>query len=65
MIRLQLEYVSDVWDPHHVGDIMELEKVQRRAAHWVLNNCGRFSSVTSILDQLSSLIITLQTRRKV
>ena len=28
MIRLQLEYASDVWDPHYVGDIMELEKVQ-------------------------------------
>ena len=33
----QLEYTSDVWDPHHVGDIMELE-VQRRAAHRVLND---------------------------
>ena len=28
MIKPQLEYASDVWDPHHVGDIMELEKVQ-------------------------------------
>ena len=27
MVRPQLEYTSDVWDPHHVGDIMELEKV--------------------------------------
>ena len=22
MVRPQLEYASDVWDPHHVGDIM-------------------------------------------
>ena len=36
MVRPQLEYASDVWDPHYVGDIMELEKVQRRAARWVL-----------------------------
>ena len=39
MVRAQLEYASDVWDPHYVGDIMELEKVQRRAA-WVLNDYG-------------------------
>ena len=46
MVRPQLEYASDVWDPHLVGDIMELEKVQWRAARWVLNDYGRFSSVT-------------------
>ena len=27
MVRPQLEYASDVWDPHYVADIMELEKV--------------------------------------
>ena len=48
-IRSQLEYASDVWDPHHVWDIMQLEKVQRRVAHWVLNDCDRFSSVTLML----------------
>ena len=47
-----LEYASDVWDPNYVGDIMELEKVQRRAAHWVLNDYGQFSSVSSMLNQL-------------
>ena len=53
MVRPQLEYAYDVWDPHQVGDIMDLEKVQRRAACWVLNDYGRPSSVTSMLDQLS------------
>ena len=62
MVRPQLEYASDVWDPHQVGDIMKLEKVQRRAARWVLNNYSRFGSVTLMLDQLSWP--TLQTRRK-
>ena len=62
MVRPQLEYASDVWDPHQVGDIMELEKVQRRAARWVLNDYDRLSSVTSMLDQL--LWSTLQARRK-
>ena len=47
MVRPQLEYASDVWDPHQVGDTMELEKVQRRAACWVLNDYGRFSSVAN------------------
>ena len=29
MVRPQLEYATDVWGPHFVGGIMELEKVQR------------------------------------
>ena len=62
MVRPQLEYASDVWDPHQTGDIAELEKVQRRAARWVMNDYGRLSSVTSMLNQLSWP--TLQTRRK-
>ena len=41
---------------------MELEKVQRRAARWVLNDYGQFSSVISMLDQLSWP--ALQTHRK-
>jgi len=53
MIRPQLEYASDVWDPYHVEDITELEKVQQRAARWVMNDYGRYSSVTSMLEQLS------------
>ena len=27
-VRPQLEYASDVWNPHYIGDTMELEKVQ-------------------------------------
>ena len=42
---------------------MEIEKVQQRAACWVLDDYGRFSSVTSMLDQSSWP--TLQTYRKV
>jgi len=53
MVRPQLEYASDVWDPNHVEDIVELEKEQQRAAHWVMNDYGRYSSVTSMLEQLS------------
>ena len=53
MVRPQLEYASDVWDPHQVGDIMKLEKAQRRAACWVLSDYSRFGTVTLMLDQLS------------
>ena len=28
MVRPQHEYASDVWDPYHVEDIVELEKMQ-------------------------------------
>ena len=57
MVKPQLEYASDVWDLHHVGDIMQLKKVQRRAARLVLNDYGRFSSITSMLDQLPRLTL--------
>ena len=59
---LTMEYASDVWNPHHVGDIMELKKVQRRVDRWVLNEYGWFRSVSSMLNQL--LWPTLQSRRK-
>ena len=38
MVRPLMEYAAAVWDPHHVGDTQELEKVQRRAARWALND---------------------------
>ena len=53
MVRPQLEYASDVWNPYHVEDITELEKVQQRAARWVMNDYDRYSSVISMLEQLS------------
>ena len=50
-----MEYASVVWDPFYVKDIQQLEKVQRRAARWVLNDYRYTSSVTSnsMLKQLS------------
>ena len=38
MVRPIMEYASAVWDPFYVKDIQQLEKVQRRAARWVLND---------------------------
>ena len=53
MVRPIMEYASAVWDPFYVKDIQQLEKVQRRAARWVLNDCRYTSSVTLMLKQLS------------
>ena len=52
LVRLTMEYASCVWDPHKAVHIQTLEKVQRRAAKWVLSDYGRQSSVTRMLTQL-------------
>ena len=52
LVRLVLEYSAPIWDPYLVKDISALEKVQRKAARYVLSDYGRTSSVTSMLDQL-------------
>ena len=53
MVRPIIGYASAVWDPFYVKDIQQLEKVQRRAARWVLNDYRYTSSVTLMLKQLS------------
>ena len=59
----KMEYAATVWDPYYQNDIQHLEKVQRRAARWVLNDFSRYSSVTDMLQQLSWP--TLQVRRRI
>ena len=51
LIRPILEYSSTVWDPHLIKNINTIEKVQRRAARWVMSDYSQ-SSVTSMLDEL-------------
>ena len=38
LVRPIMEYAASVWDPYHHNDIFALEKVQRRAARWVMND---------------------------
>ena len=63
MVRPLMEYASAVWDPYYIKDIQQLEKVQHRAAHWVLNDYSYMSSGTSMLQQLSWP--TLKMRHKI
>ena len=63
IVRPSMEYAAVIWDPYHHNNIQQLEKVQRRAARWVLNDFNRFSSVTAMLQHLSWP--SLQLRRKI
>jgi len=60
MVRPLMEYAAAVLDPHHVGDTQELEKVQRRATRWALNDYGRYSSVSSMLAQLGWVTLKIR-----
>ena len=37
MVRLHLEYANSVWSPYKIGDIKEIEKVQKRATKLIMN----------------------------
>ena len=61
LVRPTLEYASSLWDSYQLVYINNIEKIQRRAARWVLNDYSRYSSVTSMLQLLQWP--TLQERR--
>jgi hypothetical protein len=49
MIRPILEYASSAWDPHLSRDVLELEKVQKRAARRV---CGHYRNF--VFDEVNN-----------
>ena len=63
LVRPIMEYAASVWDPYHLNDIQALEKVQRRAAHWVMNDYSWYSSVSAMLHNLNWP--SLQLRRRI
>ena len=53
LMRLVLEYSGSVWDPSDIGLQNKLEKVQNRAARFVIGNCNfETRSMTGILEHL-------------
>lgn len=52
LVRPLLEYSSSVWDPHTKDLAYKLERIQRRAARFVVNDYDRTSSVTEIMKDL-------------
>ena len=53
LVRSQLLYCSQLWRPHLIKDITMLERIQRRATKYILNDYT--SSYKSRLQQLSIL----------
>ena len=53
LVRPLLEYCHTVWDPHQIGNIEAIEKVQRRSARFVLNDYRKASSVSEMLRTLN------------
>ena len=52
LVRPIMEYAASVWDPHQQYLIDNIEKIQRRAARWILSDYLQQSSVTNMLNQL-------------
>ena len=53
LVRSQLEYASTVWSPWQNVLINSIEKIQRRAARYVVNDYNPYSSVTNHLIDLN------------
>lgn len=61
-VRSKLEYASIIWDPHTKKDIMNLERINRKAVRFIFGKYRRFDSPTTLM-QLND-ISTLEARRK-
>ena len=61
LVRPQLEYGSEAWNPHANNDVKRLENIQRQATRFVFQDFRRTTSVTPLIQQLQW--DSLQTRR--
>lgn len=52
LVRPLVEYASSVWDPYTQANIQKLERDQRWAARFVMNDYHRHSSVSLMLNTL-------------
>ena len=64
LVRPHLEYACSVWDPHTQKNVQSIEKVQHRAALFVVKKCNQCTpgTITSLLEELKWL--SLQQWRK-
>lgn len=61
-VRSLLEYASPVWDPYTKKDIMQLEKVNRKAVRFIFHKYRREDSPSQLMHLHN--IQTLESRRK-
>ena len=52
LVQPQLEYASPIWDPSSKKKVLQIEKIQRRAARWTTSDFSTRSSVTAMLEKL-------------
>lgn len=62
IVRSKLEYAAVVWDPHTKKDIMNLERVQRKAVRFIFGKYKREHSPSLLM--LTNKISSLEHRRK-
>ena len=63
LVRPTLEYASLLCDPHFKGDVKKLEKVQRKAARYVLGKHKKMESVSEMLRVLGWERLQERTKR--
>ena len=57
MVKTILDYAATVWSPHTQKDINTIERSQRQAARFVLNNFSTYASVLQMLTNLNWSIL--------
>ena len=60
LIRSQLTYCSQVWRPHLLKHIMSLERVQRRATKFILNDFSLDYKSRLVVLQILPLMMQLE-----
>lgn len=61
-VRSKLEYASQIWYPHTLKDIIQLEMIQRKATRFIFNKYKRTGSPSALMTE--NKIFPLLSRRK-